>query len=173
MAEEGLKGGGGSGRSRRGLAALALCLLAAGCYAYTEASPAAVPPGSNVRLRVDPRATLSAGETPLDTERPIRAKLLEGSTAERLLCSVVLGSGDPLSASRGLRGTVSIPIRDVERLEVRHLERGRTAAAVGAGALLGFVVLDWAFNIILPSESPGEQPGGVDNARIVLFRLGW
>jgi len=173
VAEKCLKGGGGFGRPRRALAALALSLLAAGCYAYTEASPAAVPPGSNVRLRVDPRATLSAGETPLDTERPIRARLLEGSTAERLLCSVALGSGDPLSASRGLRGTVSIPITDVERLEVRHLERGRTAAAVGAGVLLGFVVLDWAFNILNPSEAPNDDTGGVDNARVMLFRWRW
>jgi hypothetical protein len=132
-----------------------------------------VPPGSSIRLRLAPRAQFSVGEMPLlEGERVIRGKLLQGSSADTLLCSVALSNGDPLVPSRGLRGTVSVPVADVERLEVRRLEKGRTAIVVGAGALLGFAMLEWAFNITNPNEQGGDEPGGVNNT-IVFFRLRW
>jgi len=174
VAERCLRGGGGFGRPRRAITILALTLLASGCYTYREVSPAAVPPGSSVRLRVDPRAQLSVGETPLpDGGRVIRGKLLPGGSADTMLCSVALSNGDPLTPLRGLRGTVSVAVADVDRLEVRRLQKGLTAAAVTTGALLGLVVLDWAFNITNPNEGPGDGGGGADNARIPLFRLTW
>ena len=175
MAGSGLIGrGGGSRRPRRALTALALSLLTAGCYAYTEVSPAAVPPGSNVRLRVDSRVQLSVGEIPLpDGGRLIRGKLLQGSSSDTLLCSVALSNSGPLTPLRGLRGTVSVPVADVERLEVRRLQKGRTAAAVTTGALLGFAVLEWAFNVTKPNKEGGDDPGEVNNARVVLFGFRW
>ena len=164
----------GLGCSRRTLTVLALTVLASGCYSYTEVSPAAVPPGSNVRLRVAPRVPLSVGETPLpDGGRMLRGKLLQGSSADTLLCSVALSNGDPATPLRGLRGTVAVPVTDVQRLEVRRLQKGLTAAAVTTGALLGFAVLEWAFNITNPNEEGGDDPGGVNNARVELFRLRW
>ena len=174
MAEKCCKGGGGLRRPRRALTVLALTLLASGCYAYTEVSPAAVPPGSSIRLRLAPRVQSSVGEMPLpDGQRVIRGRLLQGSSADTLLCSVALSNGDPLVPSRGLRGTVSVPVADVERLEVRRLEKGRTAIVVTTGALLGFAVLEWAFNITNANEQGGDDPGGVNNARVVFFRLRW
>ena len=174
MAEKCFKGAGGLGRLRRALTVLALSVLASGCYAYTQVSPAAAPPGSSVRLRVDPRVPLSVGEMPLpDGGRVIRGKLLQGSSSDTLLCSVPLSNGDPLTPLRGLRGTVSVPVADVERFEVRRLQKGRTAATVATGALLGFAVLEWAFNITNPNKEGGDEPGGVNNARVELFRLRW
>ncbi len=93
MAGSGLIGrGGGDSRPRRALTALALSLLTAGCYAYTEVSPAAVPPGSSVRLRVDSRVQLSVGETPLpDGGRLIRR---EAAAGELLGHAALLGGAE-------------------------------------------------------------------------------
>lgn len=173
VAERGFDGRGGPGRPRRALWALALSLLLAGCYSYTEVSPAAVPPGSSVRLRVDPGVRLSVGAVPLpEARREMRGTLLPGSSPDTLLFSVVLRNSDPLSPSRPMRGTVPIGMADVERLELRRLDKVRTGGAVGLGAILGLAVLDWAFNVVNSSEVPGEGPGG-DNARRVFLRLRW
>ncbi len=86
---------------------------------------------------------------------------------------MALSNGDPLTPLRGLRGTVSVPVADVERLEVRRLQKGRTAAAVTTGALLGFAVLEWAFNVTNPNKEGGDEPGGVNQARVVLFGFRW
>lgn len=177
MAEQCLKGAGGFGRPREhrgGLTVLALILLIPGCYSYTQVSPAAVPPGSSVRLRVDPRVPLKVGEVPLpDGGRMIRGTLLPGSSADTLVCSVPLSNGDPLTQVRGLRGTVFVPLAEVQRVEVRRFQKGRTAAVVGAGALLGLVVLNWAFDVVNPNTVSGDGGGGPNNARLPLFEFRW
>lgn len=175
MAEKDVRGGGGLGRPRRALAALALSLLATGCYSYTEVSPAAVPPGSYVRVRVEPRADVQVGGMPLQDEtRTFRGRLMEGSSNEKLLFSVPLSGVDPRLADRGLRSTVSVPVADVQRLELRELEKGRTAALIGGGGVVAFFVTRWAFNVLDPSsDSSDGGGGGVDNAGWVLFRLRW
>jgi len=171
---DGMNGGGARGCPRGVLAVLAVTLLTSGCYTYTQVSPAAVPPGSSVRLRVDPRVPLKVGEVPLpDGGRLIRGKLLPGSSADTLLCSVALSNGDPLTPLRGLRGTVFVPLAEVERLEVRQLQKGRTAAVVGAGALLGLVVLEWAFDVANPNTVSGDGGGGPNNVRLPLFQFRW
>lgn len=174
MAEKCFEGGGGFGRSHRALTVLALSLLASGCYSYTEVSPAAVPPGSYVRVSLDPGARVdAAGQELLEGTRSVHGRLMEGSSAETLLFSVALSNGDPRLASRGLRSTVSVPVADLERVEVRHLEKGRTGALIGAGGFVAYIVTKWAFNVLDPSSDPSDGGGGVDNAGIVLFRLRW
>jgi hypothetical protein len=173
VAETFLERAGGPGRPRRALALLVQTLLASGCYAYTAVPPAAAPPpGSSIRLFVAPQVQLRAGETPLPADRRvIRGTLLPGSTADTLLFSVLLSNGDPRVPTRRLRGTVSVPVAGVERLEVRRLEKGRTAIVVATSALIGLGVLEWAFNITNPDKEGGGDPGGVNNARIVFLRL--
>jgi len=149
-------------------------LLASGCYSYTEVSPAAVPPGSYVRLTLDRAARVdSAGEALLDDTRTVRGRLVEGSSAETLRFSVALRNPDPLAGSRGLRSTVAVPVADVQRAEVRHLDKGRTGVMVGASGIAAYFLTRWAFDVILPNKEPGDDGGGTDNARVVLFRLGW
>lgn len=174
MVEKCLEGGGGRGRPRLTLTALALSLLASGCYSYTEVSPAAVPPGSTVRVSLNPRADIGVGADPLPVgTRLLRGRLVEGSSSETLRLSVALGEGDPGLSSRGLRSTVAVPMVEVERVEVRRLEKGRTAALVFGGGLGAYLVTEWAFKVLDPSSDTNDGGGGPDNARLVLFRLRW
>lgn len=170
------RGGGRGGRCRPGLVliALALSLPGAACYTYTQVSPAAVVPGSSVRVRIAAQAALPPGTVPrADGTRMVQGTLLRGSSADTLVCAVPLTDGDPIAGSRGLSGTALVPVADVERVEVRHLQKGRTAAVLGAGTLLGLAVVRWAFDVTLPSKQGGEQPGGGNNARRVLLQLRW
>ena len=175
MAEQGLCGGGGLGRPRLTLAALALSLVASGCYSYTEVSPAAVPPGSEVRVSVRPDADVGVGSDPLpDGPQRLRGRLMGESSAETLRLSVPVGRGEPGVATRQLRQTVSVPMADVLRVELRRFEKGRTAAAIAGGGVAAAIVTVWAFNVLDPSPGPSDGGGGgVDNARLVLFRLRW
>lgn len=166
-------GGSGFGRSRRILAAgAALALM--GCYTYTPTPPSAAPPGSDVRIHVSRGASLTVGEVPLleNGGSVVRGKLVEAPSAETLMCSVLLETGLPGSPSRGLRGTVSIPIDDVEELEVRRLDRVRTFSLVGVGTVLAAIIVDAAFDVRNSREGTDES-GGTDNAVITLFRIGW
>jgi len=174
VAERGLGGGGGLGRPRRALTALALSLAVAGCYSYTEVSPAAVPPGSTVRVTVAPTSTVGVGAEPLpEGPRALSGRLMEGTSSGALRLSVPVGKGDPGASARQLRSTVTVPMADVRRVELRRFERGRTAALVGGGGLGAYLIATWAFNVLDPSSDPNGGGGGVDNARVVLFRLRW
>ncbi len=175
MAEKCRCGGGGLGRPRRTLTALALGLLVSGCYSYTEVSPAAVPPGSFVRVTVAPTSNVGVGAEPVpEGPRALSGRLMEGTSSEALRLSVPLGKGDPGLSSRQLRSTVTLPMADVRRVELRRFEKGRTALLVGGGTVGAYIITTWAFNVLDPSSDPNDGGGGgVDNARIVLFRLRW
>jgi hypothetical protein len=121
-----------------------------------------------------PSATIGVGTEPLpEGTRSLQAKLMEGSSGQ-LQLSVALGRGDPGLSSRQLRSTVTVPMADVQRLELRRWEKGHTALLIGGGTLGAFLITKWAFNVLDPSSDPSDGSGGVvNNARFVLFRLGW
>lgn len=165
--------GGGFRRPHLIALAAAIQLALAGCYNYTRVEPGAVPPGSDVRIRVDRDVPLSVGAIPLrDGGGVLRGKLVRGPSTDTLFCDVLLGTPIDGEVSRGLRGTVSIPAGAVESVEVRGLDVLRTGGLVGGGVLLAWVIVDNAFDIHNGKE--GTDPSGnVDNARITLFRLRW
>lgn len=173
MARAARGGGGGGSRPRLALAALAASLALAGCYRYAPVDPASAPVGSSVRIRVAPGVPLSVGTVPLrdGSARTIRGTLRIGPSADTLLCDVLLDVPTD-GAGRGLRGTVSIPVGGVQELEVRSPDRLRTLGLVGSGAILAVVILDAAFDIRNAREG-SDDPGGVNNARIVVFRVGF
>jgi hypothetical protein len=126
-------------------------------------------------VTLTPGATVGVGANPLpEKTRSLTGKLMEGSTNQTLLLSVPLGKGDPGLASRQLRSSVTVPMADVQRLELRRFEKGRTALLIGGGTVGAYILTTWAFNVLDPSSDTSDGGGGgVDNARFVLFRLRW
>lgn len=166
-------GGSGRGRSLRTFSAVA-AILVAGCYVYEPVQPAAVPPGTNVRIRVEKDVTLSVGAIPVPQSdgNVVRGTLVPGPSADTLRCSVLLQPWGVDVGQSGLRGTVSIPARAVQTLEVRHLSKTRTAAVVALGVALGWAVTARALDVHNARE--GTDPtGGVNNALITLLRVRW
>lgn len=164
-----MRGGGGFGRPR--LTAAAALLVLAGCYNYTPVQSGAVPHGSDVRVHVARGVDLSAGAIPLEGGSTVRGKILRAPTADTLFCDVLL-QAPAQGTSRGLRSTVSIPMRAVEQVEVRSLDRARTGGLVAAGALLAWIIVDASFDIHNAKEGT-DEPGDTNQARITLFRWGW
>lgn len=143
-----------------------------GCYSYSAVAPGAVPVGSHVRVQVRPGAELHVGSLALPDRAPLRGRVDGYQTPDTLLLGVALDPSSSGTPSRGLRGAVALPLSDIERVELRRLDRVRTGASVGALVLLGAAVLDLAFDIRNAREGT-DDPGGVDNARIVLLRWRW
>ncbi len=174
VTERHTRGRGGRRRSGLVLIALAFSLPGAACYTYTQVSPAAVAPGSSVRVRTAAQGAPALGSIPSpEGGRVIEGRLLPRSSPDTLACAVPLGNGEPLAWSHGLVGTVLVPVAGVERLEVRHLQKGRTAALIGTAAVIGVAVLKWAFDVSLPSKPGSEPPGGGNNMRGALLQLRW
>ncbi len=167
MTEKRIPGRRGGRRTGPALLALALSVLGSGCYTYTQISPAAVPPGSSVRMSV-------VATPPAEGQRQIKCRLLPRTSPDTLLCAIRLSGVDgSLTSSQGLYSTELVPLAAVQRIEVRRLQKGRTAAALAAATVLGIVVVDWAFGVILPNKEGGGDPGGVNNSRLGLFHLRW
>jgi hypothetical protein len=127
-----------------------------------------------VRIEVTRGVPLTVGAVPLDTHGAniVRGRLVSTPVVDTLLCDVLLETSVNGAPSRGLRGTVSIPIGAVERVEVRSLDRLRTGGLIGGSALLAWLIVDNAFDIHNGREGT-DGHGGTDNARITIFRLRW
>ena len=173
MARRSDLGGGGFGRPHLIALALIAQLGLGGCYNYTRVEPGAVPPGSDVRISVARGVPLSVGTNSFREDGGVvEGKLLQGPSSDSLICDVLLDAPVDGGASRGLRGTVSIPAGAVESVEVRSLDKLRTGGLIGAGVVLAWVIVENSFDIHNAKE--GTDPSGnVDNARITLFRLAW
>ncbi len=173
MARRSLRGGGGFGRLHLTALLLSAQLALGGCYTYTRVEPGAVPTGSDVRVRVSEGVELKVGEVPLREDGgTVEGKVVRAPTADTLFCDVLLGTPGEGAASRGLRGTVSIPAGAVESVEVRRLDRVRTGGLVGGGLVLAWVVVNAAFDVQNPNP-PSPEPGSPNNAGVTVFRLHW
>jgi len=162
--------GSGSGRSRRALAAVLSAAVLAGCYTYVPVEPAAVPPGSDVRIRADRSFPAEGSSIQPNGGGVIRGRLVESFSPDTLLFSVALMPEATDVASRGLRSVLAIPTSAVTGVEMRRLSRGRTGLVVGASTVLAAALLDAAFDI-RPGREGSDDGGGIDEAVIPLLRI--
>jgi len=169
-----LHGGGGLGRLHLTALLLSAQLALSGCYDFVRVEPGAVPPGSDVRVRVSNGVALKVGEIALlESGGTVEGKVMRAPTADTLFCDVLLS--DPLdgAASHGLRGTVPIPAGAIASVEVRRLDKVRTGGLVGVSLVLAWAVAKASFDVQNPNAPPADEPGGVNNGRITMFRLRW
>lgn len=152
-------------------ALLSVLPLLAGCYAYAPIEPAAVRPGTGVRVRVS-----AAGADRI-------APLLGASDARRLSGRLVDTRADTMivevpsvrqtslaGAMEPLHQRVSIPRSDLLELETRRLDRLRTTAVAGSAVIIVAVI---AINALEKDHASGGTPpgGGGNEVRIPLLRV--
>jgi hypothetical protein len=118
---------------------VASALAAGGCFTYRAAEPGALQPGETIRVGLTP-----SGAQEITRQVGPRVASLDG----RLIAardSALAVSVTQLTRTRASEefwpgDSVIVPVRGVESLLVRKLDRQRSALAVG-GALVGMLVL--------------------------------
>ncbi len=151
------------GRLTRALAVSLLLSPSAGCYAYRRVDLADVRPGQQVRARVTPEA--AAHLVPLlGRNSPVLqgSVLVNTSDAVMLLVPVAVQSVGA-AGLQTINQRVSVPTPDFIEVELKRLDRTRTALLVGAGVAAAGVFVASQFN--RSDESPAA-PG--PRARRVL-----
>lgn len=146
-------------------------LTLTGCFSYLPIEPGEVEPGLTVRARVSPAAGARIAPLLGATD----ARRLDGTfitrSADTLIVEVPTVMTDTREFGRTPNQRVSIPRADLLELEVRRLDRFRTAAVAGTvAAIVGGVLIK-----SLTGE-PGKEPlpgGGGTDAIVFSFRWPW
>lgn len=144
-------------------------VLISGCFTYIPVEPGQVEPGVAVRARVSAAASERIAPLLGTTEaRRLDGKLITRG-ADTLIVEVPTAVLDTREFGQTPNQRVSIPRSDLVELEVRKLDRWRTAGILGGAA----VVLGVTLTRALKGE-PGKEPlpGGGGNDAIV-FRIAW
>ena len=117
--------------------AAGICLLASsvGCYSYTQIEPAAVPAGSEVRVRLTGAASDRVAPLIGSFDRVLVGNVAENS-AGSLVLQLPMGAMPNVTADV-VRMQTRVPVvpADLVSLERRRLDRTRTSLLVGAIAL--------------------------------------
>ena len=150
-------------------------LAGAGCYTYRGVPIADVRPGTSVRAR------LSGAEAErLESVIGTTGRYVEGDLVERLDTAYVLAVNLPAASAAGAPATtlqqrIVVSSADLQTLEVRRLDRFRTALLVG-GAVAASVAI-----AVARSNGAGSGPnsgGGPPELRVpaavpfIRFRIG-
>lgn len=146
-----------------------LLLSLSGCYTYAPIQPSSIPPGASVRARVSATAAeriaplIGVGDARLLTGR------FAGPDATGYLVEVPTTTQvGPAGSLQSLAQRISIPRGDLLEIETRTLNRGRTAAVVGAAAVIGVAT---AINVLRGERGSDRPPGGTStDTRIPVVR---
>ena len=144
--------------------------LLAACYTYAPIDPGEVGTGSGVRIRVSPAA---AGRiAPLlggADSRGIAGTMVENAPASMIVEVPTLVPDAIGTAFQTLNQRVSIARSEVIEFERRTLDRFRTGALVGIGAI---VVGSAVFKVTKRDPGLEKLPGGTSSdIRVPLLRV--
>ncbi|MBV6522503.1 MAG: hypothetical protein MNPFHGCM_02651 [Gemmatimonadaceae bacterium] len=145
-------------RGRHAVIAVTLLPFGTGCYRYAPVKMTDVSPGMDVRARVSAEA--SARIAPLlgvTSARTLTGTLIT-SVPDTIMVEVpATGVPDPGTVGPALSQRISIPRSDLVELEVRSLNRARTAAIVGGSAV---VLVSLLLNVMKGDPAMEKTPGG-------------
>ena len=144
----------------RSLSVLASLLVLGGCFRYAPVEPAAVEPQTTVRAHL----------TPGGAQRHQALLGLDDGHLEGTVAGVDDDELQLLTGGVGTRSgaTVTLSWGEIDGLERRHLDRGRTLLVAGAGVALGVAVLALVEG---GPFSDGGTGGDRDFTRVPLIRL--
>jgi hypothetical protein len=134
----------------------ATVFASAGCYNYAQVEPSAVPPGVEVRVHLTREGTL-----PLMDVAPVTGTSVTGTLVgmSEGLARLYLPRGVRVegAATRTIGQEVTIPARDIVRIEERLLSRTRTALAIGGAAAL-IIAVATGFDVGMPNSQQPRIP---------------
>jgi hypothetical protein len=138
-------------------------LLLLGCYTYSPAPLDTIPAGTRVRTRLTPVEMARIREILNREAGSVEGEWLGEEAGDLVLrVPVTVASYGGAGGAGGPGGAIHQPIRiprgEVVEVEVRRLDRVRTAALVAAGAVVAGVVVARQFEGT--GGEPGIPPGG-------------
>jgi hypothetical protein len=151
--------------------ALAVAVLSStGCYTYQLADPGEIPVGREVRVRLSPE-----GAENLEAVRLTEERLMEGRLVDRQGPSMVVETAinriDPVAGGRILTQRLTVPASDFREVEIKTLDRTRTALAAGAAAaIVGYFVASQLQDG--GGSDSGPPPGPSESRRVRIPLLG-
>ena len=150
---------GGFRRLRNVVVVAASALVAGGCFVYRRAEPTSVQPGEGVRIVLSP-----AGTQTLTTQVGPRVSRLEGRVigARDTALSVAVRQllRTPAATEEFWNGdSVVVPVRVVDTVSVRRLDRQRSALAVGGTLVAVFVLRRVIQESGIFGSGQGRPPG--------------
>ena len=129
--------------------------LAVACYRYVPASLDVVPSGSAVRATLSTEAQFALRDSLGQWRQTVQGTLVERD-GDRLLLAVRTDAADWRPGAPALYQRIAVTPRDVLQVEVKRLQRGRTAglfAVLAAAATLSVIEL-------IRRGNPGTPSGG-------------
>jgi len=135
-----------------GCCAIALVLA---CYRYVPASLDVVPSGSAVRATLSTEAQLALRDSLGLRRQTVQGTLVERD-GDRLLLAVRTDAAEWRAGAPALYQRIAVTPRDVLQVEVKRLQRGRTAgllAVLAAAATISVIEL-------IRRGNPGTPSGG-------------
>jgi hypothetical protein len=155
---------------RAGFVALVLFgLTSSGCYKYVELDPATLAPGQEIRVTMTREETMRQADVLGSLEERVQGTVAPQSTEEGL----ALTFRSPLSTAAGpqFRSFTTIPFQEITLVEGRAFSWGRTAVAVGVGAVVAGGVL-----ALTTGGGEGERGEGGDpdnSLRFPILQVRW
>jgi hypothetical protein len=128
-----------------------------GCYSYVPATLDVVPVGAEVRALLSTDAELALRDSLGVELRPLHGTLIDRQN-DRLLLSVRAGVGSRALGSHPLYQRIGVTPRDVVRVDIRRLQRSKTAAvALAIAGAAAFLAIE-GIKVLRPG-SPGGGGG--------------
>lgn len=144
---------------------------ASGCYAYVPADPGEVPAGAAVRARITAPEAERLSEVLGRQDRVLDGRLLGQGPAGILLEVPSVAEAEGLPSTR-LNQRITLSPAQVNEIEVRRLDRLRTAGLVAGGVVAAAALVSTAFGTEsgAPISGPGKGGGDMWVGRILV---GW
>lgn len=139
----------------RALALVLATALASGCATYTAVRPGAVEPGQEVRVTLDPDAPPELTEFVSGARGAVLVGTVTDRDADALMVAVASAVREQGLRSEVFRQRVRIPESEIVGLELRRIDRPRTAIVL----VLGAAAVVTTLALILSGDAGGAVEG--------------
>jgi len=150
---------------------LLILVIASGCYHYVPAEPGDAPAGTTVRVRVTDTQTRR-----FEDVVPVVGRMIQGKVVEQdptiLLLDVPIMTDLRGNRVETVSQRIDLPQADVIDLEIRSLDRGKTALVIGGAGLAAAILVTRTLSGAFNSDTP--NPGGGTEIVVPFFlRIRW
>ncbi|HET7275810.1 MAG TPA: hypothetical protein VFI91_11650 [Longimicrobiaceae bacterium] len=156
----------------RRLLALCLAVFITGCYSYSTVPFRSAPAGERVRVRIS-----ASQAADLEEVLPRQDRVLEGRVVSASGGSIMLEVPSTVASAKstmyGLNQRITLSDSEVLELEVRELDRWKTAGVIGLVAAGATFVAVQAFATSEVQTPNGGEGGDADAVVIPLVKWSW